>query len=242
MKIIIVFLVTAAVGMLIIFKVQRAREMERENRFLQAYMMSMQELYHVVRQRIEAVRRYRHDLAGHIQTLEALLNKSGSQEGMHEYMQRLKETYSELEGGIFCPDEIVDSVVSIKNQECMKKQIPLEIQIDDEDYGRIEEIDMVGVLHNLLDNAVEANERIGQGMHVRKGIFLKMGRREGRILIVVANYIPSDETVSFTTSNEDREAHGIGISIIQGIVQKYGGTRNVTVDVEESRLTTTIVL
>lgn len=242
MKIIIVFLVTAAVGMLIVYKVQKARQMERENRFLQAYMMSMQELYHVVRQRIEAVRRYRHDLAGHIQTLEVLLNKSGSQEGMHEYMQRLKETYSELEEGIFCTDEIVDSVVSIKNQECIKKQIPLEIQIEDEDYSRIEEIDMVGVLHNLLDNAVEANERSGQGVHDRKGICLKMGCREGRICIVVANYIPSDEAVSFTTSKADREAHGMGISIIQGIVQKYEGSRNVTVDKEEGWLTTTIVL
>lgn len=238
----ILFLIAVVAAMLIVFKVQKAREMEQENRFLQSYMMSMQELYHVVRQRIEAVRRYRHDLAGHIQTLEALLNKSGSQEGMHEYMQRLKETYSELEEGIFCPDEIVDSVISIKNQECIKKQIPLEIQIEDADYSRIEEIDMVGVLHNLLDNAVEANERIGRSAEDQRGIFLQMGRQGDRVMIVVANCIPSDETVSFTTSKADREAHGIGISIIQGIVQKYGGSRDVTVDEKERRLTTTIVL
>lgn len=49
------------------------RRLKRENNYIRNYMQSMDELYNEIRNRIEAVRRYRHDLAKHIQTLENLI-------------------------------------------------------------------------------------------------------------------------------------------------------------------------
>lgn len=41
-------------------------------------------------------------------------------------------------------------------------------------YDGIQKVDMVGLLYNLLDNAIEANERIPRGG--KQGISLSMGK------------------------------------------------------------------
>ena len=46
-----------------------------ENQLKEAYLLSMQEFYEVIQSQLKAVRRYRHDLAGHIQTLEWILKQ-----------------------------------------------------------------------------------------------------------------------------------------------------------------------
>ena len=55
-------------GVLLVFLllaagVMKTREMEQENRLMQSYMASMEEFYSGIQSRIEATRRYRHDLA-----------------------------------------------------------------------------------------------------------------------------------------------------------------------------------
>lgn len=52
---------------------KKMKELERENEILQSYMHTVEEFYQGIQSRIEASRRYRHDLAKHIQTLETLL-------------------------------------------------------------------------------------------------------------------------------------------------------------------------
>ena len=93
MAVFIGFLVVLFVALIIVFKVMQTRELEQENHLMQMYMLSMQEFYSAIQNRIEATRRYRHDLAKHIQTLEHLLEKHGEAQEMQEYMADLQERY-----------------------------------------------------------------------------------------------------------------------------------------------------
>lgn len=232
MGIFIGFLVVLFVALLIVFKVMQTRELEQENHLMQMYMLSMQEFYAAIQNRIEATRRYRHDLAKHIQTLERLLEQHGEAQEMQEYMADLQDRYSELKKEEYCADEIVNSIISIKKQQCEKKAIPLEIQIEDEYYGDVQEVDMVGLLHNLLDNAVEANERIAEGE--KRGVRFSMGRKENQIWIEVENHICPGEKVTFKTKKEDKDEHGIGTKIIESLVVKYNGKKEITIDEKEN--------
>lgn len=240
MGIFIGFLVVLFVALLIVFKVMQTRELEQENHLMQMYMLSMQEFYSAIQNRIEATRRYRHDLAKHIQTLERLLEQHGEAQEMQEYMEDLQDRYSELKREEYCTDEIVNSIISIKKQQCGKKAIPLQIQIEEAYYGDVREVDMVGLLHNLLDNAIEANERIGEDG--KRGITFVMGRKENQIWIEVENYICPGEKVTFKTMKEDKDEHGIGTKIIESLVVKYNGKKEITIDEKESIFRKKIVL
>ena len=60
----------------IALKFLRTKQIERENHMLEAYMESLENFCNEMQQKIEATRRYRHDLKGYIQTLETLLGKT----------------------------------------------------------------------------------------------------------------------------------------------------------------------
>lgn len=135
--------------------IMKTREIEQENRLLQSYMHSMEMFYEGIQNRIEAARQYRHDLAKHIQTLQALLEEEEN-DGVKDYMEDLKQRYDHLKNQEFCSDELVNSILNLKQEQCRERGIPLYVRVQDCIYSGIEEVDMVGLLHNLLDNAIEA--------------------------------------------------------------------------------------
>lgn len=225
--ILLIFLIIAAV-------ILKTKEMEQENHLLHSYMVSIEELYEGIQDRMEAARRYRHDLAKHIQTLEVLLQEKSENQNMKEYMEDLKERYCALNHQDFCSDEIVNSILTIKSEQCREKGIPLYIQVEDLLYSGIKEVDFVGLLHNLLDNAMEANERIPA--NEERGIWFSMRKHCGEIIIEIKNCIPKGEKISFRTSKAQKEEHGIGMKIIQSLVEKYEGSRVYFVDPDSQKL------
>ena len=162
---------------------KKMKELERENEILQSYMHTVEEFYQGIQSRIEASRRYRHDLAKHIQTLETLLENQKSSEEIQVYMEGLKDAYEELKRQQFCRDEIVETILCIKNMQCEEEKIPAEIHVEDCLYREVEEADMVKLLYNLLDNAIEANQRIKEGE--TRGIRFSMEKRGEKILIEI---------------------------------------------------------
>lgn len=218
------FFLIAAAG------IMKTKELEQENRLFHSYMRSMEEFYEGIQSRIEAVRKYRHDLAKHIQTLEALLEEKEQDDGVKEYMEDLKYRYEELKKHEFCTDELVNSILTIKEEQCRERGIPLDIRVQDCIYTGVEEVDLVGLLHNLLDNAIEANERIPAGE--KKGIWFSMEHNGEEIVVGVKNCLKNGEKFSFTTKKTEKEEHGIGTKIIESLVEKYQGRRQYAVDTE----------
>ncbi|MGN1166493.1 MAG: sensor histidine kinase [Lachnospiraceae bacterium] len=221
--------------------IMRTREMEAENRMKQAYMDSIQGLYDTIRERIEATRRYRHDLAKHIQTLEALLeNKYQKSEEMQPYLDELKIRYEQLKKTKYCRDDIVNTILIVTEKKCEEESIPLRIQVDDAFYGELQETELVGLLYNLLDNAREANARIPEGEE--KGVFFSMGKSETDIYIELENHFSFAEIMDFRTKKMEKDQHGIGMKIIDSIVTKYHGSKKIEVDEENHLLIEKIYL
>ena len=236
----LILFIVLLVFLLLAAGVMKTREMEQENRLMQSYMASMEELYAGIQSRIEATRKYRHDLAKHIQTLEALLGKSGDTAEMEEYMQDLKKRYDTLKKQEFCSDELVNSILTIKQGQCDEKNIPLMMDVEDCIYHNVEEVDIVALLHNLLDNAIEAQERIPE--NEEKGIWFSMRREGEKLLVNMKNRVRKGEKVTFRTKKPRREEHGIGTKIIQNIVEKYDGTIVFETDADSGMFEEKIVL
>lgn len=206
METIIILGVVFIIFLLALYRIMKIREMEQENEWTQSYMDAMQEFYLGIQEGIEATRKYRHDLAKHIQTMETLL-KGQNLDYAYEYRDNLKE-------------------------QCCEKKIALEIEVEDTIYNEIEEADLVSVLHNLLDNAIEANERIFK--EEERGIWFGMKKESDHIVIEMKNRIIRGEKITFQTHKARKEEHGIGTKIIEMLVKKYHGTR--TWQVQEEQL------
>ena len=84
------FFLAAVLGYLI----SEIAQKEQEKEVLESYMDSLQEIYEVIRQRMDVTRKFRHDLLSHVQTLEYLIEKQKNPDGeLRKYADQLTETY-----------------------------------------------------------------------------------------------------------------------------------------------------
>lgn len=151
------FFLAAVLGYLI----SEIAQKEQEKEVLESYMDSLQEIYEVIRQRMDVTRKFRHDLLSHVQTLEYLIEKQKNPDGeLRKYADQLTETYRKIQKGTFCRDEITDAFLMMEKQVCIEKEIPFQIQVSKTCMEWMMPVERIGFLHNLLDNAIEANGRI----------------------------------------------------------------------------------
>ena len=110
---------------------------------------------------MDVTRKFRHDLLSHVQTLEYLIEKQKNPDGeLRKYADQLTETYRKIQKGTFCRDEITDAFLMMEKQVCIEKEIPFQIQVSKTCMEWMMPVERIGFLHNLLDNAIEANGRI----------------------------------------------------------------------------------
>lgn len=230
MTLLICFIGIFASFLALILRSMSVYRKEQENQLIQDYMFSLQSFYTMIQNRIEMTRRYRHDLAKHIQTLEIMMQRN-EESDLQEYAENLKIQFQELKNEEYCQDEVISTVISIKRQQCLEKKIPFSFEIKDADYSSVRDIDMVGLLYNLLDNALEASERISAGQ--KRGIWIFMDRKEWEICIDVRNHIAADAKMDFKSKKQNKEEHGVGMKIIDYLVHKYHGEKRIRVDKEE---------
>lgn len=181
-------------------------------------------------QRVEATRRYRHDLKGYIQMLEALLETDGQNEVIRRYVEEQREKQLELKNS----DEFIYTIIHVKQEECERKGIPFQFCIADGDYSGMEGMDKVCLLVNLLDNAIEATERLKQGSFPEIRLELKID--DDKIKIYLENALVENEEFSFLTKKSDKANHGLGTKIIQQVLDKYDGVRHTVADKEHQIL------
>lgn len=239
MVVVVCLMIVVAVLLIVVLEIIKIREIEQENQLMKACMMSMEGFYADIQLKMETIRKYRHDLKKHIQTLEMLSeNHVMISEEMEEYTNTLKQQYKRFEKEE--NDGFISFLLSIKKKECERKQIPVEIVLDDNNYDKFEEIDLVSLIHNLFDNAIEENERIKTAGD--RGIYFSMKKENDHVVIDMKNKIVEGEKITFLTKKDSYLEHGIGMKIIKSIVEKYNGSRKYKIDETESMFQDQIIL
>lgn len=212
-------------------KYMKVKQLSGENKILEDYMASLEMLCTEMERKIEATRKYRHDLAGYIQTLETLLGDSKQSEDIKQYMDEQKKKHESQQMQESSGDEFLDSIIKIKQEECEKQGFFLDADVEKGDYSGMESIDKVCLFINLLDNAMEATQRLP--MTERTRILLRIKNCQGKLSIYIENAASVEETFSLRTKKSDVENHGLGTAIIKQVLDKYQGTRTLRIDQKE---------
>lgn len=236
---IIIAYVFIALSVLVLARktMQLEKEAER-NQLIQSYMVTLQGFYQTIQGQIDMTRKFRHDLAKHIQTLEVLMKEQNGSE-LQEYADSLRKEYRKVENKGESESEVVNAILSMKRKQCQEKRIPLYLNIEEKEYALVRDMDMVGILVNLLDNAIEENEKIEA--EEQRGIWLDMKENEqGEVWLQIKNKIRPDKKINFKT--EKKGEHGIGRGIIEYLVKQYQGEEKVNIVQERAVFCETILL
>ena len=229
---IIIAYVFIALSVLVLARktMQLEKEAER-NQLIQSYMVTLQGFYQTIQGQIDMTRKFRHDLE------ELMEEQNGSE--LQEYADSLKQEYRQVENKGESESEVVNAILSMKGRQCREKNIPFCMNIEEKEYALVRDMDMVGILVNLLDNAIEENEKIES--EEQRGIWLDMKEKEqGEVWLQIKNKIRPDKKINFQT--EKKGEHGIGRGIIEYLVKQYQGEEKASIDQETSVFCETILL
>ena len=205
---------------------------ENNQRFLRrSYEESMMEYQNqVVKKQVEEVqnlyltmRGWRHDYHNHIQALKAQLGM-GQYELATEYLGRLEKDLDDIRQMVESGNVSLDAILNSKLSYAEKKEISLNFKATVPQKLTVSDIDLCVLIGNLIDNAVEACEKLpvkDRFLRLYIGVFRK------QLYISVTNATNElvrkldDEYITTKRGN-----HGHGLKRINNTVEKYGGFIN----------------
>lgn len=200
------------------------REMKmHENRVFQIQAKNQLEMYRSISENFDYQKRKTHEYKNQISCIESLLGKKQYSK-LEEYVKKIDSSLNSEPDAINTNNIIVNAILNTKYQEADAKGIVFVFRVNDLAGIRIEDEDVVTILANLLNNAIEACEVCED----KKVIKFKFVKEDDRIIIAVKNTYKYDvvyedgEIKSTKTSNI--EEHGVGIRNVIKIIEEYGGS------------------
>lgn len=177
--------------------------------------------YYGVREDYYQKKRMLHDYNNQVQCIRGLLQQKKYKEA-ENYAGKLTQILLDGSEVVDVNNSIINVVLNQKYRLAKSKGIAMSFQIKDLSGAWMEEQDMVILLANLLDNAIEACENRKDHPVIR----LKLLRERSQILLSVQN--PVEDTRSevyhqMHTSKADKANHGIGLKNVQMVLEKYDG-------------------
>ena len=177
------------------------------------------------------LRQFRHDIKNQLVVVQEML-KGHNYEQVVQYVEKVAKRFGMTEQYSASGNVAIDSILNYKLSKAKEMGIDVKANIAIPENIAIEEDDIVVILGNLLDNAIEANERICEG----KFITVDFNMDRGNAFIRIKNSFDSvvrHINGEFLTRKEERYSHGIGLKSVDAVVQKYNGLVDIEYDERE---------
>ena len=204
--------------------VHREIQLQERNQMLEECMQLQKAHYTDVVAKDEELRRFRHDMAAHTQVLQAYCEGTENVD-LKNYVDNMIKEAVRYERKVYTGCHGVDAILGGIEHEAKEKKIRLSVEGILPKQTRVEEYDLCIVLSNLLKNAIEACEQVGD--MEKRYIKLQVGSYEESLYLVVENSVSSEiriENNRLYTTKVDKRNHGIGSENVARVVGKYGGT------------------
>lgn len=210
----------------------------REYSTFKEKMKSETNIYRVISANYDKQRRRGHEFRNQISCIIELVNHNKYEE-LNAYLKEIDEEIRESTDMIDTNHSIVNAILNSKMREGKKKGIVFIVKINELKDICISDVDVVTILSNLLNNAMEACEQSKD-----KLIKVKFVKESEKIIISVENAMKKEPVVidgNYITSKiKDKDMHGIGIENILRTVEKYNGSY--VIDTADNKFRFTIVI
>lgn len=200
-------------------------EKEEELRLLQLgreRAQNQMDIYHNMQKSYEQQRRLLHDYSNQLQCIQEMLARGETAETL-KYLSGLTGNLKKSADYVNTNHMAVNVVLNRKYQDALEKGIVMTMSVNDLSKLVIKEEEIVTLLVNLLDNAIEACEKLSGN----KVIQFKMVLESEELILSVRN--PVKEAVRIknnriVTAKRDKTRHGIGLLNVDSVIRQNGGT------------------
>lgn len=173
---------------------------------------------------------FRHDMNNHLYSIASLIGDTN--EEAKGYLEKLTHKIEKTRMFSNTGNVALDSVINYKLSDAEEEE-NISVSSDIAIPGHISEgiEDMVTILGNLLDNAIEAAKNIENGY-----IKIRMKYKTGVLFINVTNNydgVIKSRHGKLLTKKADKAFHGIGLQSVESAVNEHDGTVDIWYDDKE---------
>ncbi len=190
-------------------------QLESKQNQLQAFR-DMQSLYERQGQKL-------HDYKKQLITLQELI-KGGDTETAIEFTEQLTKSIAVEMSEINVGHPVVNAVLNQQYRVAKGKEIGMTFAVSDLHSIRISDEDIVVILGNLIENAMHECEKVivsGSDASIQ----VKFVEKDDNLILMVRNPVVQKVTiVDNKVQITSEESHGIGLTNVEEVTAKYGGS------------------
>ncbi len=177
----------------------------------------------------QTMRVWRHDYHNHIQSIKAMLAMKKFEE-LDAYLGTLEQDLDSIDIAIRTGNVSLDAILSSKVSIARKNNIEVNCTAKVPDQLKISDVHLCAIVGNLLDNAIEACEKIKASDNTvfpQKFIRIYIGLFKEQLYISVSNSTNAKRRRRLNELVTSKHGeHGFGLRRIDKIVEQYDGFVN----------------
>ena len=179
---------------------------------------------------------YAHDTKNHLQAIRNMTDD----ENIIEYLERLSADLNKYSRQALSGNHNLDVIINKYITECEIKGVEFTYDVRLSNLSGVQMFDLVSILGNLLDNALESAEK-----STGKSINLQTDHRNTYDVIIVTNSCdtkPVTQGNVLKSSKANKKQHGLGIKSIKSSLKNYSGDYNWEYDEKNKEFISTVMI
>lgn len=199
---------------------ENSRNMKEAEALRQQFIGQL-ELYNSMRENYNIQRQRTHEYKNQIVCMDMLMKKKDYSK-LEDYIGNISDGLDAQLDMVDTNNDVVNAIFNAKYYEAIKNDVLVVLKINDLSDIKISDNDIVTILSNLLDNAIEAAKQCDIGKRIVK---IKMLYEDAVLSIAVSNSYKAEPVLTedgyIRTTKKDREEHGWGMRNVVTTLEKY---------------------
>ena len=200
----------------------RTKVVQQEKDIIMIKCETQEKQFHEIQEITEQNQSLVHDMRNHIMILQELAQKEDIS-GINTYLQQIADGSSALTHQKWTGCKILDLLLNQKQREALQDGIVFWVVSTGTVKLALPENELVSLFGNLLDNAIEACQKIHAG---KKEIKTIIERKNDMVFVKISNTVlhePVMKDGELVTTKDDKGRHGYGLKNVKRIIEKNGG-------------------
>ena len=197
---------------------EKDERLKGENLTLTARARTQAESIEALSASYTAQRKLTHDFNAHLATLSSYLENRQIKDAQ-DYIATLREHQTDRILIANTHNSTIDALLNQKAQVAKKNNIDIRFKVNDLSGTKVAPMDLVIIIGNLLDNAIEACLKLPAG---EREIYAQL-LLEGTLFLSFRNTSPPVEIVNgyIATTKKPPDLHGFGLQNVKTALKKY---------------------
>jgi len=206
-------------SLLLVSWMENVSHIREESLSLKARVGAQEESIEALTSSYNAQRKLTHDFRAHLDVLDTFIEDEEFAKATG-YIQKLHELQTERILTVSTRHATMDALLNQKAVIAKKSQIDMQFTVNDLSALVINSTDLTVIVSNLLDNAIEASEKMDI---CDRRIVVKAILEEGDLFFSVRNRCRPVKILDgkITTTKNDPAFHGYGLRNVKNILDKY---------------------